>query len=77
MKKVLITELKPGDIFKLENSGIDAHRIVKSVTVKQVIYSPHTLVSVCYAFSDDDSNGMVFQTDNTWTPSKKVYKVLI
>ena len=77
MRDEFITELKPGDIFKLENIGSDVLRIVRKVTVKQIIYSPHTLVSVRYAFSDDDSNGRVFQTENTWTPSKKVYKVSI
>lgn len=79
MKEEFITALKPGDIFKLNNSGIDVPRIVKKVTVEQVNYFPqkHTLVRVYYAFSDDDSNGRLYQTCNTWTTTKKVYKVSI
>lgn len=77
MREEFITELKPGDIFKLENRGTDLNRIVISVTVEQVIYSPYTLVRVRYVFADEDYNGTVFQTENAWEMTKKVYKVLI
>ena len=77
MKLEFITDLKPGDIFKLNNNGIDVHRIVKCVKVEQVDYSPYKLVRVYYAFADEDYKDTIFQTMSTWKTTKKVYKVSI
>jgi hypothetical protein len=77
MKEEFITALKPGDIFKLNNTGIDVHRIVTGVTVEHCDYFPYTLVWIYYVFTDEDSNGRIYKACNNWSTMKRVYKVLI
>lgn len=77
MRKEFITELKPGDIFKLNNSENDVNRIVKRVVLEHVGYFPYTLVNVYYAFPSGDCKSAVIHTSRITSTMEKVYKILI